>query len=82
MLNYIWFVMLVLGIAVGIMNGRVDEVTQAVVNSSQNAIELGIGLLGIMCLWTGIMNIAERSGIIKKISKAIRPVMSFYKVSK
>jgi spore maturation protein A len=76
-LNYIWFVMLVLGIAVGIMNGRVDEVTQAVVNSSQNAIELGIGLLGIMCLWTGIMNIAERSGIIKKISKAIRPVMSF-----
>ncbi|NLP13747.1 MAG: nucleoside recognition protein [Clostridium sp.] len=77
MLNYIWFIMLVLGIAVGVMNGRIDEVTQAVVNSSQNAIELGVGLLGIMCLWTGLMNIAEKSGIIRKISKAIRPVMSF-----
>jgi spore maturation protein A len=76
-LNYIWFIMLVLGIAVGVMNGRIDEVTQAVVNSSQNAIELGVGLLGIMCLWTGLMNIAEKSGIIRKISKAIRPVMSF-----
>lgn len=77
MLNYIWFAMLVVGIAVGIMNGRVNEVTQAVVDSSQNAIELGIGLLGIMCLWTGLMNIAERSGIIKKISRVVRPVMGF-----
>jgi len=58
-LNYIWFVMLVTGFVVGIMNGRVDEITQAVVDSSKNAVEISIGLLGIMCLWTGLMEVAE-----------------------
>lgn len=77
MLNYIWFGMLVIGFAVGIMNGRVNEVTQAVVDSSKNAIELSIGLLGIMCLWTGLMGIAEKSGIIRGIARIVRPVMRF-----
>ncbi|MFZ5985592.1 MAG: nucleoside recognition domain-containing protein [Bacillota bacterium] len=77
MLNYIWFGMLVVGFAVGIMNGRVNEVTQAVVDSSKNAIELSIGLLGIMCLWTGLMGIAEKSGIIRGIARIVRPVMRF-----
>ena len=44
MLNYIWVGMLILGIIVGVINGRIDEVTKAIVNSSQNAIELSIGL--------------------------------------
>lgn len=77
MLNYIWFAMLVVGFVVGIMNGRVNEVTQAVVDSSKNAIELSIGLLGIMCLWTGLMGVAEKSGIIRGIAKVVRPVMRF-----
>lgn len=77
MLNYIWCGMLVIGFVVGIMNGRVDQVTQSVVNSSKNAVELGIGLLGIMCLWTGLMNIAEKSGMIRGLSKIARPFMSF-----
>lgn len=77
MLNYIWFGMLVFGIIVGILNGRVDAVTQAIVDSSKSAIELSIGLLGIMCLWTGLMDVAEKSGIISMISRAARPVLKF-----
>lgn len=77
MLNYIWFGMLVFGIIVGILNGRVDAVTQAVVDSSKSAIELSIGLLGIMCLWTGLMGVAEKSGIIRMISRAVRPILKF-----
>lgn len=76
-LNYIWFVMLVTGFVVGIMNGRVDEITQAVVDSSKNAVEISIGLLGIMCLWTGLMEVAEKSGIVRSIAKTVRPVMEF-----
>ncbi|HQD29044.1 MAG TPA: nucleoside recognition protein, partial [Acetivibrio saccincola] len=67
MLNYIWAGMLITGIIVGAMNGRIDEVTKAIITSSQNAIELSIGLLGVMCLWTGLMGIAEKSGIIEGI---------------
>ncbi|MEN2775489.1 nucleoside recognition domain-containing protein [Acetivibrio clariflavus] len=77
MLNYIWFGMLVFGIIVGILNGKVDAVTKAVVDSSKSAIELSIGLLGIMCLWTGLMDVAEKSGIIRTISRVVRPVLKF-----
>ena len=63
MLNYIWVGMLILGIIVGVINGRIDEVTKAIVNSSQNAIELSIGLLGIMCLWTGLMGMQKEVGL-------------------
>ncbi|NMB34562.1 MAG: nucleoside recognition protein [Clostridium sp.] len=77
MLNYIWFAMLVIGVVVGIMNGRVSEITQATMDSSQNAIQLGVGLLGVMCLWTGIMSIAEKSGLIRKIADFVRPAMKF-----
>lgn len=75
MLNYIWLFMLVSGFAVGIMNGRVKEVTQAALDSAGTAVELAIGLLGIMCLWTGLMNIAEKSGLIRHITKIARPIM-------
>ena len=77
MLNYIWVGMLIIGIVVGVINGRIDEVTKAIDNSSQNAIELSIGLLGVMCLWTGLMGIAEKSGIIKTIAKILRPLIKF-----
>ncbi|HOM02511.1 MAG TPA: nucleoside recognition domain-containing protein [Acetivibrio sp.] len=77
MLNYIWFAMLITGFAVGIINGRIDELTQAVVDSSKSAVEISIGLLGIMCLWTGLMEVAEKSGIVRGIAKAVRPVMKF-----
>jgi spore maturation protein A len=75
MLNYIWMGMLVLGFALGVINGRINEVTQAAIDSSKAAVELCIGLLGIMCLWTGLMKIAEESGMVSKISHIVRPVM-------
>jgi len=77
MLNYVWMGMLVIGFFVGILNGRVEEVTKAAINSAGKAVELGIGLLGIMCLWTGLMNIAEKSGMMQYISRALKPVLKF-----
>lgn len=77
MLNYVWMGLLVIGFAVGIMNGRMEEVTEAIVNSSQNAIQISIGIMGVMCLWSGLMSIAEKSGIVKGIAVLARPVMRF-----
>lgn len=75
MLNYIWSGMLVAGFIFGIINGRVEEVTKAAVESAGKAIELSIALLGIMCLWTGLMGIAEKSGGIRVISMLFRPLL-------
>lgn len=75
MLNYIWAGMLVIGFIFGIINGRISEVTKAAVDSAGKAIELSIALLGIMCLWTGLMAIAEKSGGIRLISRLFRPLL-------
>lgn len=73
MLNYIWLAMLAAGFLLGIINGRVEEVTQAAFASAGRGVELSIGLLGIMCLWSGLMNIAEKSGMIKVIAQLAGP---------
>ena len=77
MLNYLWFGMLVIGFAVGIMNGRIEAVTKAAMDSAQNAVEISIALMGIMCLWTGLMNVAEKSGLIRYIARVLKPILRF-----
>lgn len=77
MLNYIWFGMIIFGFIVGIMNGRIEAVTQAAIESSGKAIELSIALLGVMCLWTGLMNIADKSGLVQYMSRILRPILKF-----
>lgn len=75
MLNYIWMGMLLIGFIIGGLNGRLEEVTQAAFNSSKSAVELSIGLLGILCLWTGLMGIAEKSGLLNKIAYLVSPLI-------
>lgn len=75
MLNYIWMGMLVVGFITGILNGRIEEVTQAAFTSAGRAVELSIGLLGILCLWSGLMNISEKSGLIRAVAWLARPVL-------
>lgn len=77
MLNYIWGGMIIVSIIVSIFTGRVSETAAAATTGATNAVELCIGLLGIMCLWTGLAKIGEKSGIIKLFSRLLRPVTKF-----
>ncbi|HEY5585911.1 MAG TPA: nucleoside recognition domain-containing protein [Ruminiclostridium sp.] len=77
MLNYIWVGLLLIGFIVGIINGRIDEVTKAAMDSAQSAVMVCIGLLGVMCLWTGLMKIAEKSGLITSIGRLVRPILVY-----
>ena len=74
MLNYIWFGMMFIAVVVGIFTGNIDAVTKAAISMSKTAVEIAIGLIGIMALWLGTMKIAEESGLIRILSKAIRPI--------
>ncbi len=74
MLNYIWFGMMFIAVIVGILTGNIDAVTQAAINMAKTAVEIAIGLIGIMALWLGTMKIAEESGLIRIIARAIRPI--------
>ncbi|MBC8346558.1 MAG: nucleoside recognition protein [Candidatus Marinimicrobia bacterium] len=74
MLNYIWFGMMFVGVVVGIFTGNIDAVTAAAIDMAKVAVNLAIGLIGIMALWLGIMKIAEESGLIRLIAKGLRPI--------
>ena len=74
MLNYIWFGMMFIGVVVDIFTGNIDAVTAAAIDMAKVAVNLAIGLIGIMALWLGIMKIAEESGLIRLIAKGLRPI--------
>lgn len=75
MLNYIWGFMIIVGVIVSFFTGRISEVTQAIINSSKEAVELTISMLGIVAAWMGIMRIAEAAGIIDSFSKKMKPIL-------
>jgi len=74
MLNYIWLGMMLIAVVVGIFTGNIDAVTEAAINMAKTAVEIAIGLIGIMALWLGTMKIAEESGLIRIIARALRPI--------
>jgi spore maturation protein A len=75
MLNYIWIAMVILAVVLGGINGKIENVTQSAIDAASNAIKIAIGLIGIMALWLGIVKIAEDSGLMSLLAKAIAPVM-------
>ena len=74
MLNYIWFGLMAIALIVAIFNGTADGVTKGAVDSAKTAVDISLGLIGIMTLWLGIMRIAEASGLITLLGRALRPI--------
>ncbi len=77
MLNVIWGSMIIIGIVYGALTGHMAEVTNAALDSSREAVNLCITMIGVMALWMGLMEIAEKAGLIDKWTKAISPFVSF-----
>lgn len=75
MLNYIWLTLLLSGIVVAALNGNIEVITQAALQSANDAVQICISLIGVMCLWLGIMRIGEKAGLIETISRVVRPIM-------
>ena len=76
-MNYLWGGMILLGILYGTATGNLKAVTEAAVESSREAVNLCIVMAGVTALWTGIMRIAENSGLIDQMLKKMGPLMSF-----
>jgi spore maturation protein A len=74
MLNYVWFGMIAMSFIVGALKGNIEAVTTAAIDSAKLAVDLSIGLIGIMALWLGIMKIAEVAGLIDAIARIVRPI--------
>ncbi len=75
MLNYIWLALVIVAVVLGGINGKIDSVTKAAIDSAGSSVSIAIGLIGVMALWLGIMKIAEDSGLMALVARLIAPVM-------
>ena len=76
-MNQIWSFLLLLGIGYGILSGNASAISAAVLEGASEGISLCITMLGIIALWSGIMEIGEKAGLIETISKFLRPFFHF-----
>ena len=76
-MNGIWGGMLLVGIIYGVMTGRTEAVSAAVLDSSRDAVTLCITMLGITGLWMGLMQIAQDGGAVSVISAKMKPLIRF-----
>ena len=77
MLNYIWAGMILLGVIYGVCTGQMSALTGGALDSAREAVSLCITMAGVMALWMGLMEIAQESGMIAKMTKGIRPFLKF-----
>ena len=75
MLNHLWLGLLVLAALIAGFSGRLQEAVDGAVRGAEGAVTLALGLVGIMALWLGLMRLAERSGLVQVVARAVRPVL-------
>ncbi len=75
MLNYIWFGLMAIALVVAAFNGTAEAVTRGAMDSASTAVQIAIGLVGIMTLWLGMMRVAEAAGLVTLLGRALRPLM-------
>ena len=76
-MNYIWVFMIIASYIFSFFTGATDAVTKSVFDGCSDAVTLVISLLGMMCLWTGILEIAQRSGLVKTLHIFLSPIISY-----
>ncbi len=76
-MNVLWVGMILVGVVYGAFSGTLGEMTTGMLDSSREAIMLGITMLGAIGFWMGIMEIAVRAGVIEKLSKVLNPMITW-----
>lgn len=77
MLNVIWGFFVIGGILVGAFLGRMDMVTRAVIGGGKSALDLAFTMAGVVAVWSGVLKIAERGGMIDSLAEKLAPLMDF-----
>jgi spore maturation protein SpmA len=75
MLNQIFLIVGVFSIVLAAYTGQMEAVTQAVIQSAKDAVELALGLVGVMAFFLGMMKVAEEGGLLQVLSRGLRPLL-------
>ena len=73
-MNYVFRILIVGSLIIGIFNGTLNEVTNSMLEACNVAVKIAFSLIGIMAFWLGIMRIAEKSGLVKLLAKILEPI--------
>jgi len=76
-MNYVWLGLIAIAVIVAAFTGNVENVTKGALDSASTAVDISLGLIGVMTLWLGIMKIAEEAGLVRVLARAIKPVSRF-----
>ncbi len=76
-MNYLWGGMIVIGVIFGAFHGGFGPITEAAMDSAKEAVNLAITMAGVIAMWTGLMEIAEQTGIVKGCARRLRPLLKF-----
>lgn len=77
MLNILWPIFIILSFIYALISGNVSQVNEGIFNSLTDAVELSLTFLGTICLWNGIMAIAKKTSLIKKMTGFLKPFINF-----
>ena len=72
---WIWTGMVVLSLIFGILSGNLDAVADAALEGASSAVDLSLSMAGILCLWSGVMEIMNVCGISGALAKSFRPIL-------
>ena len=76
MVSYIWLFLILIGIGFSALTGNLDIINDSILTNGTKALDLMLSILPIIVLWTGIMKIAEVSGLLRKFAKLMEPILS------
>lgn len=77
MLNIVWPFFIIISFSFAILSGNFENLNSSIFEGANDAVTLSINLLGSLCLWSGIMQIASDSSLVKKLSKLLSPILNF-----
>lgn len=77
MLNIIWPCFILISFIYAILTGNIENMNQSIFTSAAGAVELSITFFSTICLWTGIMKIAQQTNFVTKLTKLLRPIIIF-----
>ncbi len=77
MLNNLWGAMILAGVIFGVFSGQPAALTEGVLSGAKDAVSLCITMAGVMAFWCGIMEVAEKAGLLRKLTALLRPFVSF-----
>ena len=77
MLNIIWPLFIVISFIYAFFSGNIEQVSNGIFESLTDVVNLSLTFLGTMCLWNGIMEIAKKTTLIKKLTSLLKPLIKF-----